>query len=106
MASKIIGRKPCLLGCGFDSAHIKESEKCLYHFCPACGCNGPHARTQQQKDLMRKGMREEGAAKPLPEPEPTPTPTGAKQGPEPTPVVTPTPTPTPEKKPQRRGLFY
>lgn len=113
MASRIIGRRPCLLGCGHQAAHVKESEKCIYMYCPGCGTNGPHARTQAQKDLMTQGMRPVDA--PAPEPTPTPTPTG-KAAPAPAPEPAPTPTPTPEAKPapapapapatpKRRGLF-
>ena len=98
MSSAIVGRFKCM--CGFESAHVKQSEKCLYHYCPSCGMNGPHARTEAQKANMRKAMRPEGTptetAKPA-EPvgeamPPTPTPTGTIE-------------PETQPAPKRRGLF-
>jgi hypothetical protein len=87
MASRIIGRAACP-ECGFEHAHIKESERCIYRYCPACGINGPHARTKLQRDNMVKGMR------PV-EPTGTPTPTEAKPAPAAAPAA---PTPTPSKR--------
>jgi hypothetical protein len=110
MASAIIGRFVCM--CGFRSAHVKQSEKCLFHFCPSCGMNGPHARTEAQKEIMRKGMRPEE----VPTPTPTPTPSGEKPASAPAQAVLPTPTGTQPTDtvaveaatttaPKRRGLF-
>lgn len=98
MASEIIGRRPCLLGCGHESAHVKQSDRCIYMYCPGCGLNGPHARTEQQRQLITKGMR------------PTPTPTGeaVPAAPEPTPTSTQGKEPDPSTPPapaKRRGLF-
>lgn len=88
MASKIIGRAACP-ECGFASAHVKESEKCLYRYCPACGINGPHARTELQRQNMVKGMR------PVePTATATPTPTEAKPAPAAAPTTPAAPTPT------------
>lgn len=110
MASRIIGRKECP-ECGFEAAHIKESDKCLYRYCPACGINGPHARTEAQRENMRRGMRPVDAA---PAPSPTPSPAPGPTQPTATPSASPTPTepsPTPSQAPatpaapKRRGLF-
>ena len=90
MPSKIIGRAACP-ECGFASAHVKESEKCLYRYCPACGINGPHARTELQRQNMVKGMR------PV-EPTATPTPTEAKPAPAAAPTTPAAPTPTKRKE--------
>jgi len=98
MASKIIGRAACP-ECGFASAHVKQSEKCHYRYCPECGSQH-HARTERQvADLMKKTR--------LAEPSPTPTHTGKADDAQPTPSPTPTagagPTPTPTP-PKRHGL--
>lgn len=93
--------------CGFESAHVKESEKCIYHYCPACGMNGPHAKTEAQKATMRANMRPE-AGKPTPSPTPTGASTKEVKAEPPTPTPTPadpSPTPTPTPTPKRRGLF-
>jgi hypothetical protein len=111
MASKIIGRANCP-ECGFESAHIKESDKCLYRYCPSCGTNGPHARTElQRRNMLAKTRLIEPAATPTP-PTPTqPTPTDAAAAPAtptvPTPTVpTPTKVPPPAPAPAKRsGLF-
>ena len=92
MASPIIGRTNCP-ECGFEAAHVKQSEKCLYRYCPGCGAMY-HATGQARADALRAKMRTVDA--------PTPTPTGKVE-------ATPTPTPTPEHAPtptpKRRGLF-
>lgn len=100
MASPIIGRFKCL--CGFQAAHVKESPKCLYHYCPSCGLTGPHARTESQKADMRRNMRPEAAA-----PDAAPGAAAVTENPTPTPrqekePETPTETTT---APKRRGLF-
>lgn len=117
MASTMVGRTACP-ECGFESAHVKRSDKCLYRYCPECGAQH-HARTErQQADLMAK-TRQVGtpptptgsAPTPTPpepeaKPEPTATPPKAepkpKPDPEPEPKASPNPTPTAHK---RRGLF-
>jgi len=104
MASRIIGRAACP-ECGFEAAHVKESDRCVYRYCPACGINGPHARTAQQRENMTRGMR------PV-QPAPTPTPTEAKPEPAAAPAV-PTPTegsgtpmpPPPAPSRRRSSLF-
>ena len=105
MPSALRGRIVCPW-CGFEGAHVKESEKCLYAYCPECGINGPHFKTERQRGLILARMRPEGAAvpaAPAPTPAPTPTPTPAR-APEPPPPddpppPTPTPTPTPGRAP-------
>lgn len=107
MASRMIGRAACP-ECGFASAHIKESEKCIYRYCPECGSQH-HARTERQRaDLMGKTRTVEGAATPSPtptqEPTATPTPTGTV---EPTATAAPEPTAsTPAKAPAKRGSLF
>lgn len=101
MASQMIGRADCP-ECGFKGAHVKQSDKCVYRYCPECSAQH-HARTERQRgDLLKKTR--------LIEPSPSPTPTGKEAAPEvatapPTPspsLPTPSPEPTP---PKRRGLF-
>jgi hypothetical protein len=105
MASKMIGRAACP-ECGFESAHVKESEKCLYRYCPECGSQH-YAKSQRQRaDLTAKtritaaptaSTTEEPKAKPAPPiVDATPTPTASD--------ATPTPSPATEP-PRRRGLF-
>ncbi len=119
MASTMVGRAACP-ECGFASAHVKRSEKCLYRYCPECGAQH-HARTErQQADLMAKTRTVEPAPAPSPTPTgsgPTPTPPEPEQKPEASatppkaepkpepkaePKASPNPTPT---APKRRGLF-
>lgn len=60
MASRMIGRANCP-ECGFSGAHVKESEKCLYRWCPECGSQH-YAKTQRQRaDLMDKTRLLEGS---------------------------------------------
>jgi len=93
MASRLIGRAQCP-ECGFAAAHVKESDKCTYRYCPECGSQH-HARTDRQKsDLLKKTRLIESvsaAAEPVAV---LPTPS------EPTPTQEATPPP-----PKRRGLF-
>lgn len=117
MASRIIGRLSCRGECGFENAHVKESEKCWYAYCPSCGCNGPHFRTQAQKDNIAKVMRPvDGAPTPTGKPaaaEPAPieaapaapTPTVPTATPTPAPGSTPNP-PTPPAPPRRRSSLF
>ncbi len=74
MASKMIGRTACP-ECGFESAHVKESDKCVYRYCPECQSQH-HARTQRQRaDLLAKTrMLADPAPTPEHKPEPTPEP--------------------------------
>lgn len=60
MASRMIGRTACP-ECSFSSAHVKESEKCLYRWCPECSAQY-YAKTQRQRaDLMAKTRMLEGS---------------------------------------------
>lgn len=122
MGSPIIGRTACP-ECGFGAAHVKESPKCIYRYCPECG-SMHHAKTERQKADLKAKMRPEGGAAPTPTTTPTgkadeapaaapptPTPTQATPTPKPakatpaTPTPEPAPTTTPAAKPARRGLF-
>lgn len=107
MASRMIGRTACP-ECGFVAAHVKESEKCLYRYCPECGSQH-HARTERQRaDLTAKTRPVDGGAMPTPTPAASPTPTPTASGePTATPTQEPSPTPTPQKTPAKRGgLFF
>lgn len=99
MANPIIGRTGCP-ECGFGSAHVRESAKCLYRYCPECGSQH-HARTERQRtDLLEKMRPAGGAPEPAPAGETKAAPAAAPAAAVPTP--TPTATPTPAK---RRGLW-
>lgn len=53
MASRMIGRTACP-ECGFHAAHVKESDKCVYRYCPECNSQH-HAKSQRQRtDLLGK----------------------------------------------------
>ena len=106
MASRIIGRSTCP-ECGFDAAHVKESEKCLYRYCPECGSQH-YAKSQRQRADLTAKTRHTAEA--------TATPTGAaKQAHAPaTASASPTAaasetathsTETPSAPAKRRGLF-
>jgi len=104
MASQIIGRTKCP-ECGFESAHVKKSDKCTYRYCPECQSQH-HARTPRQvAELMAKTRPVEPTATgtatptvPMPTPiEPTPTGSGA---------TAPGPAPAqPTQHPPRKRLF-
>lgn len=103
MSSPIIGRTRCP-ECGFESAHVKQSPKCLYRYCPECGSQH-HARSDRQRaDLKEKTRLIEQAA---------PTHTDATATPTPTEVIEEVPTHThtdaaaeaTATQPKRRGLF-
>ena len=71
MGSLLIGRTACP-ECNEPNAHLKESEKCLYRYCPSCGSQY-HARTPTQRDNLRAKSRLD-TAKDAPTPtQPTPT---------------------------------
>lgn len=104
MASRMIGRTACP-ECGFAAAHVKESDKCTYRYCPECGSQH-HARTERQKaDLLAKTRLLDATPTPTPTEQPTatPSPTGT-----PEPIATATPTAsTPAPAPAKRGgLFF
>lgn len=97
MANPIIGRTVCP-ECGFHGAHVRESEKCRYRYCPECGA-AYHAKTERQRADLTAKMRPLDAL-----PTPTPTPTG-EVPPAATPAPEPTPTPTPTPTARRHRLF-
>jgi len=112
MASTMIGRSACP-ECGFAAAHVKQSEKCLYRYCPECQSQH-HARTERQRaDLMAKTRPLDATATPTPTPsepaaEPTATPTPTAAAPKPSePTATPaaTPAPAPAAPAPRKRLF-
>lgn len=55
MASVMIGRTDCP-ECGFKGAHVKQSDKCKYRYCPECGSQH-FARTDQQAANLAKKTR-------------------------------------------------
>lgn len=110
MPSRILGRAPCP-ECGFESAHVKQSEAkgTLYRYCPECGAQyfprGPAAT-----ERLRTAMRPEGNP-PLPvlpepvaqAPEPVAPPSGNGTAPDDT---DPPPMPPPPATARRAfGLF-
>lgn len=67
--ARIIGRKDCPW-CGFQSAHVKQSEgKRAYHHCPECGTMTT-ARNGAQERLICTNMRPEPDYTKQPEPHP------------------------------------
>lgn len=70
MASKMVGRAECP-ECGFAAAHVKQSEKCLYRYCPDCGSQHYAKSPRQVEDLMKK-TRLDSSATPSPSPTPSP----------------------------------
>jgi hypothetical protein len=116
MAAQIVGRTHCP-ECGFESAHVKRSERCLYRYCPECTAQYMAAggnRERKEADLLAKtrpvavaGKTAEPAA-----PDPADPPTTASAGtasdavppapPPPAPEAVP-PAPAPRRK--AMGLF-
>lgn len=110
----MIGRAPCP-ECGFSAAHVKQSEKCLYRYCPECGAQYNTRGERQRADLMGKTRPIDAAGAPGEKPAPAVTPAGASA-----PASTATPTPSTgegapasdtgpsasaKAQPKRRGLF-
>jgi predicted RNA-binding Zn-ribbon protein involved in translation (DUF1610 family) len=106
MASQMIGRADCP-ECGFKAAHVKQSEKCLYRYCPECGSQHYARNDMQRTNLMAKTRLVDGTATGSEEEKPAPSTTGSEGETDATdtgstaPVVAPAPTPAPK----RRGLF-
>lgn len=108
MASKMLGRTPCLLKCGHEAAHVKiktdkEPGKAAfpYVYCPGCG-SMCHTKTDEQAAALARLTRAE-KTDPAPVPVHVPTPTrnpAPVDVPEPKPTVTPPPAPKPHG-----GLF-
>ena len=101
MASKIIGRAPCP-ECDFEHAHVKESEKCVYRYCPECHSQ-TIAKTDRQRANMTRRMRPVDDAGAAPESAAAAAPAAAPA----TPAFVPKAAPpaTPPAAPKRRGLF-
>ncbi len=97
MASRIVGRADCP-ECGFKSAHVKESEKCLYRYCPECGAQH-YAKTDAQRAHLMAKTRATGTSA-----TPSATPTGSA-GTSTPPSATPTPAAAaPAAAAKRHGL--
>jgi hypothetical protein len=99
MASRLIGRAPCP-ECGFKSAHVKQSEKCLYRHCPDCGAQYMATGEARAAALMAKttvtatGPSPSASADALP----------ADKAPAAT-HTAPEPAPAPAPAPKRSALF-
>lgn len=104
MASRMIGRCTCPW-CGFGSAHVKESEKCAYMFCPDCGSQHYAKSERQRADLMAKTRPEPSRAVPATEAPPAPTPADPATPPPTDATPTGSEPPAPPAAPKRRGLF-
>lgn len=112
MASRMIGRAPCQ-ECGFSAAHVKQSEKCLYRYCPECGAQYNTRGDRQRADLMAKTrLIDQPATTPDTASDTasagaTPAAEAVSGAPATPPSATdPSATPTAESKPaKRRGLF-
>lgn len=121
MASRLVGRTACP-ECGFAGAHVKQSEKCLYRYCPECGATYYCRGGRQAADLQAKTRPVDAptatgsptaspppamvATPAAPGPLPTPTPTATAE-PAPAPEPAPEPAPAPPAPPVRRrsGFF-
>lgn len=99
MASHIVGRTDCP-ECGFKAAHVKQSEKCLYRYCPECGATYHAKGLRQAADLQAKTRPEAGA--PAPKPAASPKPSAAPVL-EPADLAAITQAPA---APKRAGLFF
>jgi predicted nucleic acid-binding Zn-ribbon protein len=53
MAAQIVGRTHCP-ECGFESAHVKRSDKTLYRYCPECGSQYMATGARREALLMEK----------------------------------------------------
>lgn len=110
MASRMIGRAACP-ECGFSSAHVKQSEKCLYRYCPECGAQYNTRTDRQRTDLMAKTRAIEAPAAPATDTAtPTASPTPAAEAVpastvEPPTATAPSASASEVVKPKRRGLF-
>lgn len=92
MAASIIGRKACPW-CGFEHAHIKQTEgKQPYQHCPECGVM-THAKSGAQARLIVAGMKTTQAAPADPAPAASKPQAAPKQAPQADP-------PTQTSKPQ------
>lgn len=106
MASLILGRTACP-ECGNASAHVKQSDKCLYRYCPECGAQYFAKTPRQVEDLKAKTRFISAGVPPSPPTEPKP-PAGAANA-APTPASGASGTgdaPPPPPPPAKRGLFF
>lgn len=107
MAGEIVGRTGCP-ECGFASAHVKRSAKCLYRYCPDCGAQYMATGPRREADLLAKTRPVEHAGGPTPA-EPPKAPESAPPAPAPAiPTASggsgaPIPEPLPQRK--RSSLF-
>ena len=106
MASKMVGRATCP-ECGFASAHVKESEKCLYRYCPECGSQHYARSTRQRADLTSKTRIDATATATATGKAPAAeAPKPAAEAPATVAIATPSEaTATATGQPKRRGLF-
>lgn len=107
MASDILGRTPCPIGCGHTAAHVKiktdkTTEAFPYIHCRGCGIQ-LHTKNKEQAAYLLKNTRAEALDTPA-EP-PTPTPKATPPAAVPVPVAPPTPTPAPVPEPRSRFSF-
>lgn len=107
----MIGRAPCP-ECGFSAAHVKQSEKCLYRYCPECQAQYNTRNERQRSDLMAKTRLTEPvetATASAPDSSTATATAGATPAADPVPTATatePSASTTAEVKPtKRRGLF-
>lgn len=118
MASRLVGRTVCP-ECGFGSAHVKQSDKCLYRYCPECQASYYCRNGRQTADLQAKTRPVDPVATGTPTATPAataptspppvvapPSATGSTTPDDaPAPAATPAPAPTPTPVPRRRGFF-
>lgn len=84
MGSKIIGRTQCP-ECDFEAAHVKESDRCVFRYCPECGAQY-HARTERQRANLLKRTRLNDVA-PVPAPAAAAAPVAKPAAPAPAPAA-------------------
>lgn len=96
----MIGRATCP-ECGFGSAHVKQSEKCHYRYCPECSAQYYAKSERQVADLLAKTRLDKPGSGATPTGS-VPTPKSADPA---TPAATHTPSGPTDTAPKRRGLF-
>lgn len=111
MASVMIGRTQCP-ECGFDAAHVKQSERALYRYCPVHDCGAQYfPRGQAAKDRLMAKTRPLDATAPATAPAASaPPPAPAADAPPAVPAATATgseaaPPPPPPAPRKRIGIF-
>jgi len=101
MASKILGRTPCPIGCGHSAAHVKiktdkATEAYPYVHCRGCGAQ-LHTKNEEQARHLLAITRAEALDTPAPPPATLPEPVPAADTPA-------DPPPPPTAPAARRGL--